>query len=134
MYNVIYMLSSVPIGKLSDKLGRKPIIAASFLFYAAICIGFIFAGSLWQLAILFALYGIFVAADESVNKAYVSDMVSEKQRGIALGAYNSAVGAVYLPASVLFGALWASFGAAAAFGTAAVISVASGLLLLMHSK
>jgi len=134
LYNVVYMLSSIPIGKLSDKLGRKPIIAASFLFYAAICIGFIFAGSLLQLAILFALYGIFVAADESVNKAYVSDMVSEKQRGIALGAYNSAVGAVYLPASVLFGALWASFGAAAAFGTAAVISVASGLLLLMHSK
>ena len=133
LYNVIYMLSSIPIGKLSDKIGRRPIIIASFLFYAAICIGFIFAGTLWQLAILFALYGIFVAADESVNKAYVSDMVAEKQRGIALGAYNSAVGAVYLPASVLFGALWAAWGAAAAFGAAAAIAVVSGIWLFASS-
>lgn len=134
LYNLIYMLSSVPIGRLSDKLGRKPIIAASFLFYALICIGFIFASSLWQIAALFALYGLFVAADESVNKAYVSDMVKEKQRGIALGAYNSAVGAAYLPASVLFGALWAMWGAAAAFGAAAAVAAASGVAMLIFSK
>jgi MFS family permease len=134
LYNVVYMLSSIPIGKLSDKLGRKPIIAASFLFYAAICIGFIFAGELWQLAILFALYGIFVAADESVNKAYVSDMVHEKQRGIALGAYNTSVGAAYLPASVLFGALWAAWGAAAAFGVAAAVAAVAAAWLFASAR
>ncbi|MFA6328764.1 MAG: MFS transporter [Candidatus Micrarchaeia archaeon] len=134
LYNAVYMLSSIPIGKLSDRLGRKPIIVASFLFYAAICMGFIFAGELWQVAALFALYGLFVAADESVNKAYLSDMVPEKQRGIALGAYNSAVGAVYLPASVLFGALWAAWGAAAAFGAAAAIAAVSGVAMAISKK
>ena len=134
LYNLVYMLASVPIGQLSDHLGRKKVIAGSFLLYALICLGFIFAGSLWQIAALFAVYGIFVAADESVNKAYVSDMVDEKQRGIALGAYNSAVGAVYLPASALFGALWAASGAQAAFAAAAAIAAVSGLAMLFHSK
>ncbi|MCX6771745.1 MAG: MFS transporter [Candidatus Micrarchaeota archaeon] len=130
LYNIVYMLASMPVGQLSDRLGRKPVIAGSFLLYALICVGFIFAGSLWQIAALFAVYGVFVAADESVNKAYVSDMVGEKQRGIALGAYNSAVGAVYLPASAIFGALWAAAGAPLAFGVAAAIAVAAGVYLL----
>ena len=134
LYNIIYMLASVPVGLLSDRLGRKIVIAGSFLFYALICAGFIFAGSLWQIAALFAAYGLFVAADDSVNKAYISDMVDEKQRGIALGAYNSAVGAAYLPASVAFGALWAAWGAGAAFCAAGAIAAASGILMLLHKS
>lgn len=134
LYNVVYMLSSVPIGQFSDKIGRKPVIAGSFLLYGAICVGFAFATSLWQIAALFAIYGAFVAADESVNKAYISDMMEEKERGMALGAYNTAVGAVYLPASVLFGALWATFGALTAFGAAAAVAAFSGIAMFIYAK
>jgi len=134
LYNVVYMLSSVPIGQFSDKIGRKPIIAASFLLYGAICVGFAFATSLWQIAALFAIYGAFVAADESVNKAYISDMTDEKTRGMALGAYSTAVGAVYLPASVIFGALWATFGALTAFGAAAAVAAISGIAFFIYAK
>ncbi|MCX6772292.1 MAG: MFS transporter [Candidatus Micrarchaeota archaeon] len=134
LYNIVYMIFSVPIGQLSDKIGRKPIIVASFFLYALIVAGFIFANSFWQVAALFAVYGIFVTTDESVNKAYISDMVPEKSRGIALGAYNSAVGAVYLPASVIFGALWAAAGAPVAFGAAAVVAAIAGVGMLFYAK
>lgn len=134
LYNVIYALVSVPIGQLSDKIGRKPIIAASFILYALICIGFASAGEFWQIAILFAVYGVFVSADESVNKAYISDITEEKSRGIALGAYNSAVGAAYLPASVLFGAVWAAFGAIPAFGAAAGVASVAGVAMMAYAK
>ena len=130
LYNIIYMAASIPVGILSDKLGRKPTIICSFFLYALILAGFVFATSLWQIALLFAVYGLFVATDDSVNKAYISDMIGEKSRGIALGAYNSAVGAFYLPASVIFGALWAAFGAPLAFGVAAAVAAVSGLWLL----
>ena len=133
-YNIVYMLASVPIGKFSDRVGRKPVIAASFLLYALVCVGFIFAGNILQVAVLFALYGVFVSADESVNKAYVSDMAGEKLRGTALGAYNSAVGACYLPASVVFGFVWAGFGAFAAFGLAAAIAAVSAVALAVRQK
>ena len=130
LYNVVYAIASVPVGALSDRIGRRYVIAASFLLYALICLGFIFVSEFWQVAALFAIYGIFVAADESVNKAYISDMVGEKSRGIALGAYNSAVGAVYLPANAIFGAIWAVSGTTAAFGAAAAIAVVSGVVML----
>ena len=134
LYNIVYMAFSVPIGQLSDRLGRKPIIVASFFLYALVVLGFIFASNLWQVALLFAIYGLFVTTDESVNKAYISDMVGSKSRGIALGAYNSAVGAAYLPASVIFGALWAAFGAPIAFGSAAGIAIIAGVALMLYAK
>ncbi len=134
LYNIVYMAVSVPIGQLSDKIGRKPIIASSFILYALICVGFAFASNLWQVAFLFALYGIFVSTDESVNKAYISDITEEKSRGIALGAYNSAVGAVYLPASVLFGAIWAGFGAIPAFLAAASVAGIAGVAMMAWAK
>lgn len=134
LYNIVYALVSIPMGRLSDRIGRKPVIVASFILYALICIGFAFAGSIWQVALLFAIYGIFVSTDESVNKAYISDITTEKARGTALGAYNTAVGAVYLPASIIFGALWAAFGAMAAFSVAAVVAAIAGTALLVYMK
>jgi MFS family permease len=129
LYNIVYALSSVPMGQLSDRVGRRLVIGAAFVLYALVALGFAFASDLWQVALLFALYGVFVATDESVNKAYISDISQEKTRGIALGAYNTAVGAAYLPASVLFGAVWASFGALPAFGGAAAIALVSGIAM-----
>ncbi len=134
LYNIVYMAVSVPMGQLSDRIGRKPIIVASFILYALICIGFAFASNVWQAAFLFALYGVFVSTDESVNKAYISDISEEKTRGMALGAYNSAVGAVYLPSSVIFGAIWASFGAVPAFGAAAAIAIVAGAAMFAWAK
>lgn len=134
LYNVIYALSSMPIGQLSDRIGRKLVIGGGFILYAFILAGFAVVTSLWQIALLFALYGVFVAADDSVNKAFISDMTDEKERGMALGAYNTAVGAAYLPASILFGALWAATGAPAAFTAAAAIAAISGFALLYYVK
>lgn len=134
LYNIVYMAVSVPVGSLSDRIGRKTLIVASFVLYGLICVGFAFASQLWHIALLFALYGVFVSTDESVSKAYISDMVGEKSRGIALGAYNSAVGAVYLPASVLFGAVWAGFGAVPAFLGAASVAGITGVAMMAYAK
>jgi MFS family permease len=122
IYNITYALASVPAGMLSDRIGRKPVIAGAFALYAAVCVGFFFAADYFQLACLFILYGIFVAADESVNKAYITDIAKEEKRGTALGAYNTAIGVAYLPASIVAGAIWAVFGAPAAFITAAFVA------------
>ncbi len=133
-YNLIYALSSVPVGILSDRIGRKPVIAGAFALYAAVCLGFAFASQWWHAAILFALYGVFVAADESVNKAFIADMTGEEKRGLALGAYNTAIGAAYLPASIMLGALWTISGPIAGFSLAAIIAFASALMFWKYVK
>lgn len=134
LYNVVYMLSSIPSGSLSDKIGRKPVIAGAFLLYGAVCFGFAFASEWWHAALLFILYGVFVSADESVNKAYISDLEPDERRAMALGAYNTAVAAMYLPASLLIGFLWGSMGAVAGFGAAAAIALISGFAMLTCCK
>ena len=134
LYNICYAASSVPAGQLSDRIGRRPVIIASFFLYAAVLAGFRFASTLWQFALLFAVYGIFVSADESVNKAYISDLAREKERGTALGAYSTAIGAAYLPASVAFGALWAVWGTVPAFCAAALVAATAGVAMALYAK
>ncbi|MCX6777142.1 MAG: MFS transporter [Candidatus Micrarchaeota archaeon] len=134
LYNITYMLFAVPIGSLSDKIGRKPVIAGAFALYGLVCLGFAFAGTWWHAAILFAVYGIFVATDESVNKAYISDLEPDRRRGMALGAYNTATAAAYLPASLLVGILWSTQGPVAGFGVAAVISLIAAAAMLLCCK
>lgn len=129
-YNIVYALASVPGGWLSDKIGRKPVIAGAFALYAIICAGFALATTWWHAALLFGLYGIFVALDESVNKAYISDMIPEERRSTAIGAYNTAIGVAYLPASLMVGALWAIAGPVVGFMAAAVIAAFSAAALM----
>ncbi|MEM3422269.1 MAG: MFS transporter [Candidatus Bilamarchaeaceae archaeon] len=128
-YNIIYAIAAIPTGMLSDKIGRKPMIAGAFALYALICIGFAFVGDFFSLLILFGLYGIFVATDESVNKAYISDMAPPEKRGIAFGAYSTAIGAAYLPASLIAGTLWAIYGALVPLSIAAGISIIAAIAI-----
>jgi hypothetical protein len=64
-----------------------------------------------------------LAIDESQSKAYITDMEKTK-RGTAIGAYSFFTGLVYLPASLIAGALW-KIGPSYAFGFAAAISAAA---------
>jgi len=134
LYNILYAASSVPVGVLSDRIGRKPVIAGAFALYGLVCLGFALSTQWWQAAALFALYGVFVAADDSVNKAFIADMIGEEKRGVALGAYNTAIGAAYLPASIIIGALWAVFGSVMGFSFAAVVAIVSAFMFWRYVK
>jgi len=134
IYNIAYAAASIPVGALSDRIGRTPVIGGAFALYGLVCIGFVFASSMLHFALLFIVYGIFVAADESVNKAYISDMAKEERRGTAIGAYNTAIGAAYLPASIVAGMVWAVFGAPAAFTLAAVLAFISAIAFARWCK
>jgi MFS family permease len=124
LFNVSFTVLSVPIGLLGDKLGRKAIIASSYLLYAAMCLGFAVVDSKAGVIALFLLYGVFYAIDEGQSKAYLSDLTPQASRATAIGTYGFVTALVYLPASLLAGALWSSGGPALTFG------VGAGLALL----
>ena len=69
-YNMVYALSSPGLGKLSDRVGRKPILTFGFLIFAAVYAGFAFASELWQFWVLFGVYGLYIAATDGVGKAF----------------------------------------------------------------
>lgn len=123
--HVVKSASSIPGGALSDRLGRRPLIVAGWLLYAAVYAGFAFADTEWQAWTLFAVYGVVFGLTEGSEKALVADFVSPTQRGTAFGWYHGLVGVAALPASVLFGYVWDAYSASTAFAMGAGIAVAA---------
>ena len=123
LFNISFVLSSLPIGKLGDKIGRKRIIILEYLIYAAMSIGFIFASTKLSVILMFVIYGIFYAIDDAQTKAYISDLSDKDTRATAIGIYNFATGMIYLPASLIAGALWKYAGPEYTFGFAAVLTI-----------
>lgn len=124
------VVSSLIAGDLSDKIGRKKMIAAGWLLYALVYAGFAFVGSAWQAWSLFVIYGVYFGMTEGVEKALVADLVPNEKRGTAFGLYNLAYGITVFPASLIFGLFWNQFGAPTAFLVSAAISAVACIALL----
>lgn len=70
-----------------------------------------------------------MAATEGVERALMADLAPPEQRGTAFGWLNLVMGALLLPASLLFGWLWEGLSATVAFGFSASCALAAALLL-----
>ena len=125
LFNVSCVLAAPLVGTLSDHIGRPRTIMLGYGLYGALSLGFAFAVTQWQVIVLFIVYGVFYAIDEAQGKAFIADIEPER-RASAVGMYNFATGALYLPASLLAGALWllhpaSAFLAAAGLAAAALV-------------
>ncbi|HEX9907545.1 MAG TPA: MFS transporter [Thermoplasmata archaeon] len=130
LYNIIFVVTAIPSGSISDRAGRKPVIAASFAVVVATYALMALDGPLILLASGFVLLGVYKGASEGVLKAYVVDVVPDHLRGTALGTFHTAVGMAALPGSIIAGLLWDYVGhwATFAYGAAAAVF---GLVLLL---
>ena len=106
VYNAIYALGSMPLGGLSDRIGRKPVIVAGWLLYAAVYLGFAATRSTLAPWLLLAVYGLYQALTDGVSKALISDVVSSEQRAGAIGLFYTVTGIGQFAASIAAGALW----------------------------
>ena len=131
LFNISCVIASPLIGRLSDSVGRPRMIMLGYGTYALMSLGFAFASAKWQVLVLFVLYGFFNAIDEAQNKAFIADMQPER-RASAMGLYNLVTGAVYLPASLIAGALWLLNPASAFLLAAAVALLALGMFAVMR--
>jgi MFS family permease len=129
--HVCKVASSLVGGDLSDRLGRKTLIASGWLLYAGVYAGFAFISSVGEAWALFLVYGVYFGLVEGAEKALVADLVPPAQRGTAYGLYNLAFSIAVLPASLLLGALWQWRGAATAFLFSAALGAPSALLLAL---
>lgn len=133
LFNFIYASASIPLGSLSDKVGREKVILIGWLAYALAYLGFGFARQNYQIWILFAFYGLYYATTEGVAKAFVADLVAPAYRGRAYGIYNALIGVVTLPASLIAGLLWDKFSPATPFLFGAIMAIAASLMLLLFT-
>ncbi|MFZ9899026.1 MAG: MFS transporter [Gemmatimonadaceae bacterium] len=129
LLHVVKSGTNIVGGRLSDRMGRRPLIIGGWTVYALAYLGFGLATATWQIWALFLVYGLYFGATEGVEKALVADLVPEDRRGVAFGWFNAALGVGALPASIGFGIAWERLGAATAFCAAAVVAGAATLLL-----
>jgi MFS family permease len=123
------VVSSLVGGDLSDRIGRKKLIIAGWLLYAAVYAGFAFVASAAVAWALFLVYGIYFGLCEGTEKALVADLVRPEQRGTAFGLYNLAFSITVWPASLLMGEVWDWRGPRVAFLMSAVLGTCAALLL-----
>jgi MFS family permease len=135
-HHAVKAAASTHGGALSDRIGRRRTILLGWLVYALTYAGFGVAGAPWQIWALFGVYGLYYALTEGAEKALLADLAPVAARGTAFGAYHALTGAALLPASLLTGWLWQSFGAAAALGLGAALAAvaAAGLWLLVPEQ
>jgi MFS family permease len=129
--NIFKTISSMPGGILSDKFGRRNVLAIGWIFYGLSYFGFAFITSVTQAWVIFGIYGLFYGMTEAVKKALVADLVPKEARGSAYGIHTFLVNFPQLPASLLLGILWQKYNAAVAFSVGASFAIVGGLLLLI---
>ncbi|MEO0075743.1 MAG: MFS transporter [candidate division WOR-3 bacterium] len=132
-YNLIYGILSFPIGRLSDKIGRKKILIIGYLIYAVIYLGFAVINRASLIWVLFGIYGFYSAFTEGIEKAYISDIAPIELRGTLIGLHATLIGVGLLPASIIAGMLWSLIGASAPFYFGGILGLiaAIGLALLI---
>ena len=128
--NIVYALGSTPAGRLSDRIGRRRLLLAGWLLYAAVYFGLALARSTAAVVVLFLAYGVYNALSDGSGKAFVADLVPADRRGGAYGLYHAVIALSALPASLLAGLLWQGIGSWPGFGLAAPF-YAGGLLALL---
>ncbi len=127
--HVVKSAASIPGGTLSDRVGRRGMIAAGWLVYALVYAGFGLETAPWALVALFLAYGFYFGLSESAERALVADLVPRELSGTAFGVYNATLGIGSLFASIIFGVLWTEFGAPTAFFTGAALALAAAAAL-----
>lgn len=130
LHHVVKMPAAYFGGILSDRFGRRRMILAGWMVYGVIYLAFAFFTSQTALVVIFLAYGLYFGLVEPSEKAWVADLAPAHLRGTAMGFYHGTIGIAALPASLLFGALWYSFGAHIAFGVGAGLALGASALLL----
>ncbi len=133
VFNFIYAAMSIPCGKLSDIIGQKIVIITGYAVYGIVYWLFVLKGSILFYILSLGLYGFYMALTEGVEKSLVSQLAPAEVRASMLGLHATLCGIGLLPASIIAGLLWQTFGPAVTFGFGGSLGfiAAAGLMFIL---
>jgi MFS family permease len=115
------MLAKPLSGRLSDRLGRKPLILAGLCLCAVTLPALPMLTALWPLALVSSLLGLGVAIVTPSTTALVADLVAAGRMGSAMGVFGTIWDIGEASGPILAGVLIASLSYAPAFALIAVL-------------
>lgn len=134
LFNATYALMALPMGILSDKIGRRRIIAMGWLIYSLVYFGFALVSDIWHIWVLFALYGVYYGIVEGAAKAFIADLVPVERRGTAYGLYQGTVGIMLFFASIIAGWMWDAISPATTFYFGAGLALLATIGIVVFVK
>ncbi|WP_214020486.1 MFS transporter [Methanoculleus sp.] len=130
IYAVMLFLFSIPMGLLSDRVGRRPLIVVGMLLLALATALFGFSTTVAHLIVARTVQGISAAATWSAGLALLADTCDPSRLGEKMGIALSAVGLGTVLGPVVGGLLFEYVGYMATFLVPAVLAASVGLLVL----
>ncbi|MCM4084877.1 MFS transporter [Paractinoplanes hotanensis] len=124
--NVAYLALAVPLGRLSDRVGRgRVLVAGHGALLACYLLAALPAGGAGLTVVVLLLLGVFYAATDGVLPALISRLVPGETRGSGIAAAQTVVALARFASSVLFGLLWALQGPSRSLVVFAVLLTAA---------
>jgi len=130
-YNLLYAALAWPLGGLSDRVGRRPLLLAAYAVYALAYAWLALGATRWGVVAALLLLAVHSALIEGQAKSLVADLVPRDLRATAYGVHATVAGLALLPASVAAGALWDRVGPAAPFVLGAAFAALAAVLLAL---
>ena len=132
LHNVFYAGSAYLSGWLSDHVpSRKTVLAAGYALGGVsallLCTG---THSLWLLAVIFVLAGLYVGTEEALEDSLSAELVPKEQHGMAFGTLAAVNAVGDFLSSLLVGFLWSAFNVQTAFATSALLFIIGAILIL----
>jgi multidrug resistance protein len=131
VFSVALLVFSIPLGLLSDRTGRQPVMVAGMLSLAAATVVFAFSANIYVLIAARIIQGISGAATWSAGLALLADTYGPEERGEKLGFAMSVMSVGMLLGPVAGGLIYDHLGYTATFVIPAILASVIGVLFLL---
>ena len=105
-FTITTLLAGIPLGKVSDVIGRKNAIILAYIIFIPSTIFFIVARSFLELVIIMVAFGMASMMIGPAFQALITDMVPKNKRGRIIGVIGSLNTIMMIPTSAIAGYLY----------------------------
>jgi MFS family permease len=124
-----------PVGYLSDKMGRRSMMAVGILLVILSDLFLAWGGSIYIILGGVLLWGAEIGVTQSILAAFLADSCPQDVRGTGFGLFHFINGCCLLVANILAGWIWDAVSPSSMFYASALVAACSALVLpFIHRK
>lgn len=133
VYSLMQLLFAPMWGRISDRIGRKPVMLIGIAGLSLSFFLFAISTELWMLFAARILGGFLSSANMPTSMAYVADITSDEDRGKGMGIIGAAIGLGFIFGPAI-GGVFAKTSLNTPFWIAGFVSLVTFLIVLLVLK
>lgn len=134
VYGAVQLVTQIPIGRLSDRIGRKGLILLGLVSFTIMPPLYIYAANAYLLIPIRMIGGVGASAVWPLAMALIIEQADSHSRGAAMGWYNASFYSALALGPLIGGMLYDMFGLEAPFYFWALLGLASVLIVFAKVK